>query len=119
MKIRIKGNSIRFRLTQTDMNQLVNQGFLEEKTEFPTQIFKYSLQTSDQVSLTADFSKGSISLFIPKDQLSDLAHTELIGLEKKQGILHLLVEKDFTCLDTVSEDQSDHYPNPHAEISKF
>jgi hypothetical protein len=34
---------------------------------------------------------------------------ELEGTEEK---LHLLVEKDFTCLDNVTEDQSDNYPNP-------
>jgi len=27
--------------------------------------------------------------------------------------LHLLLEKDFVCLDNTAEDQSDNYPNPN------
>ena len=37
---------------------------------------------------------------------------EEMELEDSEETLHLLVEKDFTCLDKVEEDQSDNYPNP-------
>ena len=35
MKIRIKGNTIRYRLTKTEVADFGQQGFVEEKTEFP------------------------------------------------------------------------------------
>ncbi len=46
--------------------------------------------------------------------MSQLDNTDEVGFENEQGKLFLLVEKDFTCLDNVSEDQSDNYPNPLA-----
>jgi hypothetical protein len=33
-------------------------------------------------------------------------------LNRAEENLYLLVEKDYTCLDNVEEDQSDNYPNP-------
>lgn len=40
MKIRIKGNSIRYRLTKTEVETFSKVGFYEEKTEFKDHIFK-------------------------------------------------------------------------------
>ena len=45
----------------------------------------------------------------------ELLDTDRIGFENRYEELHLLVEKDFTCLDNVGEDQSDNYPNPLAK----
>jgi hypothetical protein len=47
--------------------------------------------------------------------INALADTDKVGFENTDGELHLLVEKDFTCLDNVAEDQSDNFPNPLAE----
>jgi hypothetical protein len=41
-----------------------------------------------------------------------------VGFDDKNGPVQLLVEKDFTCLDNVEEDQSDNYPNPLAAQKK-
>jgi hypothetical protein len=43
-----------------------------------------------------------------------MINTEKVGFEAINGALQLLVEKDFTCLDKIDEDQSDNYPNPLA-----
>jgi hypothetical protein len=55
---------------------------------------------------------------MPQKMVSELADTDTVGYENDHGNLHLLVEKDFTCLDNVAEDQSDNYPNPLAEKLK-
>jgi hypothetical protein len=47
--------------------------------------------------------------------IREFAETDKVGFEGKHGALNLLVEKDFTCLDNVAEDQSDNYPNPLAD----
>jgi hypothetical protein len=44
-----------------------------------------------------------------------LANTDKVGFENNDGEVQLLIEKDFTCLDNVADDQSDNYPNPMAE----
>ena len=55
---------------------------------------------------------------IPGKMVNELNDTDIVGFDGKEGDLYLLVEKDFTCLDTVDEDQSDNYPNPLAEKLK-
>jgi hypothetical protein len=89
MKIRIKGNSLRYRLTKSDVAQLAEEGHLQEEIDF--------------------------ILFVPNDVIKELAETDKVGFEGKHESLHLLVEKDFTCLDNVAEDHSDNYPNPLAD----
>ena len=50
--------------------------------------------------------------------IEELNNSDKTGFESNQGDLHLLIEKDFTCLDNIEEDQSDNYPNPLAEKLK-
>jgi len=54
-----------------------------------------------------------------RKMIQELIDTERVGFENHYGALHLLIEKDFTCLDNVDEDQSDNYPNPLAEKIKL
>jgi hypothetical protein len=120
MKIRIKGNSIRFRLTKTDIAHIGSKGIIEEKTEFfKSQSFFYCLQKKEGISnLEASYSGNRISIFVPENMVNEWTTTDLIGLENKMDIgegktLFLLIEKDFVCLDHTLEDQSDNYPNPN------
>ncbi|HEX3383778.1 MAG TPA: hypothetical protein VHS53_01250 [Mucilaginibacter sp.] len=119
MKIRIKGNSIRYRLTKSDIAAIIKDGRLEERTEFGHGAdLVYTLQTTPDYDLSATFHDNRITLFVPHSMIERLANTDEVGFESGQGKLFLLVEKDFTCLDNVAEDQSDNYPNPFAEKVK-
>jgi len=115
MKIRIKNNSIRYRLTRTDVNTLAESGYLEDQVNFPGNTFTYALLLTDDQQLASAFKESTITLFMPKTMLKALAETDKVGFEHTANNICLLVEKDFTCLDNVSEDQSDNYPNPLAE----
>lgn len=112
MKIRIKGNSLRYRLTKSDVAQLAREGHLQEEVDFGGQQFYYALQLVDDEELSATFRENTIILFTPKFMISEFTDTDKVGFDGKHGNLSLLVEKDFTCLDNVAEDQSDNYPNP-------
>jgi len=114
MKIRIKGNMLRYRLTKPDVEVLANTGFLQEHTRFANQTLTYALKRTENNLLTAAFENNIITLWIPATMISSLKNTDEVGFEGDDGALHLLVEKDFTCLDNVEEDQSDNYPNPLA-----
>lgn len=114
MKIRIKGNSLRYRLTKGDMSALDEKGELEEHTKFAGQSLIYSLKTTDNPLLAADFIENKITLYMPAGMIAEIIHTDKVGFQNTHGDLFLLVEKDFTCLDNVEEDQSDNYPNPHS-----
>lgn len=118
MKIRIKGNSLRYRLTKSDVAAIMQNGCLEERTEFGDQALVYTLRVNNDTGLTAGFKDNRITLFVPRKLIVQLADTDEVGFEHTQGKLHLLVEKDFTCLDNVAEDQSDNYPNPLAVKTK-
>jgi len=115
MKLRIRSNSLRYRLTKSDVLQLAEQGYLEEKVEFGDQTLIYALKTTEDAVLAAAFRNNTIVLSLPLNMLTELQNTDKIGFEGIYGSLHLLIEKDFTCLDNVAEDQSDNYPNPLAE----
>ncbi|GMN11521.1 hypothetical protein MTsPCn9_26010 [Croceitalea sp. MTPC9] len=118
MKIRIKGNSIRFRLTQSEVKTLTEIGFIEEKVLFESNAFKYAIQiTTYHEKMNATFSEGKITLHIPRAKIEGWYTSTIIGFENVQELssgdkLYLLLEKDFTCLDNTIEDQSDNYPNP-------
>jgi hypothetical protein len=112
MKIRIKSNSLRYRLTRTDVKQLDEIGYLEDGIDFGGQSLIYGIKLTDDWLLSSAFKNNTITLFMPKSMVTELVNTDKVGFENNSGLLHLLVEKDFTCLDNVAEDQSDNYPNP-------
>ena len=118
MKIRIKGNSLRYRLTQSDVASIIKDGRLEELTEFGHGALIYALQTTTDYDLSATYHDNRITLFVPHSMMERLANTDEVGFESGQGKLFLVVEKDCTCLDNVDEDQSDNDPNPLAEKAK-
>ena len=119
MKLRIKGNSLRLRLSKTEVEQLVVANYLEELTLFGRNTFGYALQVKDDGDqLSADFDGGKITVFIPAIFIKDWAVNEVVGFNATIEVsgaasLYILVEKDFKCLDEVTEDQSDNYENPH------
>ncbi len=120
MKIRIKGNSIRIRLSRTEVDTLGREGYLEESTEFGGPIsFKYALQRRDGLDhLSAGFANGTVSMYVPEKMVAEWVSTETVGYSHHLDIgegkqLFLLLEKDFKCIDSsVEEDQSDNYDNP-------
>jgi len=114
MKIRIKGNSLRYRLTKSDILTLAQNGTIKEQTDFIGQSLIYSLVTTQSGVMKAELVNNIITLFVPKIMVDELVDTDTVGVNGNSGKLTLLVEKDFTCLDNAVEDQSDNYPNPLA-----
>lgn len=114
MKIRIKGNTIRYRLTKSDVDLLYKNRDLQDSTNFGNRSLIYQLKAANQDNLTASFVDDTIAVIIPSGKLAELAQTSRVGFDGRDGALYILVEKDFQCLDNVTEDQSDNYPNPLA-----
>lgn len=114
MKIRIKGNSIRYRLTKTDVDLFYKNRHLQDSTSFGNRQLIYQLKSTEQDDLTASFVDDTITVMVPLAKLNQLAQTDKVGFDGKDGALYILIEKDFQCLDDVAEDQSDNYPNPLA-----
>jgi hypothetical protein len=124
MKIRIKGNSVRLRLTRSEVETLCDEGSFSEQTDFNGRVFIYALRSDDGIEeMRADFIEDTITVYIPEAQLNGWKDNNEVGfynnmpLSDGQG-LTLQVEKDFACLDERREDESDNYPNPKADIAK-
>ena len=119
MKIRIKGNSIRMRLSKSDVHHLQQTGYLEEQINFGNNQLKYAVQVSRDESqlLRAAFDDKKIIVYASEAFVKNWPGNDVVGLEEKMPLnegetLNILIEKDFVCLDATSEDQSDNYENP-------
>ena len=123
MKIRIKGNSLRYRLTRPEVEQFGITGYIEEKINFGDSALFYALCRTDGKEFSASFSDNHITLYFPVSKIEDWASPDQVGFEHQVALegsgekLSLIVEKDFTCLDKVDEDQRDNYPNPSVKKS--
>ena len=120
MKLRIKGNSIRFRLTKSEVDYFGNTLFIEEKTSFPDNTFSYSLNSYEGEVISSSFLNNKVIVFIPEKIVKDWISTNKVSVDGevetgKGKKLYILVEKDFKCLDVTLEDQSDNYENPLAK----
>ncbi|XZF14908.1 DUF7009 family protein [Chitinophagaceae bacterium MMS25-I14] len=121
MKIRIKGNSVRYRLSKTDVANFMANSYIEEHTSFGVSELIYALQqTPDTTELTATFDDGKIIMYAPCRLVEGWAENDTVGFEAYMPLpggdtLYLLLEKDFQCIDQTNEDQSDNYVNPNHE----
>jgi hypothetical protein len=123
MKIRIKGNSVRIRLTRSEVDRFGKEGYIEERTSFVNTHLTYALQKKEQEQLSASFENAKVTMNMPVVWADEWLATERVGYESNMPLpdgesLYLLLEKDFVCLDNTTEDQSDNYPNPMAEFHK-
>src|SRR5262245_26780993 len=99
MKLRIKGNMIRFRLSKTDVESFAITGIVEEFADFGEgRPFEYSVRSSEQVTkLTAKLQDKAIILFVPVEAGKIWAEGSEVGLQEIQDVgkgktLHLLLE---------------------------
>jgi hypothetical protein len=119
MKLRLKGNSIRLRLSQTDVDNLTTKGGLEEQINFSKDIalFYRLISRDDLQSPTVSYAENAIDIYIPKDFADGWSGNNVVGTSAHHRTedgteIFLLIEKDFKCLDDIEEDQSDNYANP-------
>ena len=125
MKIRIRDNSIRLRLMQSEVKQLEQQGLIEKHIQFGTEansLLTYRLeQNSVHTTIQANFINNCITVFIPEQMGKEWAGSNEVSLSNQHTFnegkeLSILIEKDFQCLtDRPGEDESDAFPNPNTE----
>lgn len=118
MKLRISNNSIRFRLSQGEVNKLVEDGVVESRTEFPGGgELIYSISADRGFCASLEGTKVNIAL--PNQLVQEWAESEELSIENFIKLesgenLRLLVEKDLQCLTPrLHEDESDLFPNPN------
>ena len=118
MKLRIRGNSLRLRLTKTEVADLASIGFIEERTQLgatPDSALVYRLELSETVSQpTTTFHGSCICIQLPAAEGRTWAYSNTVGVYGKEPWgLKLALEKDFKCLDPRrDEDESDAFEHP-------
>ena len=123
MKLRIKGNSLRLRLTRSEVEKLANEDTISESTDIAGNIFRYSLQKVEDINdLSAEYTGDGITISIPVNSVKGWSENDTVGFENtvsnnKGESLHILVEKDFKCIEETTEDQSDNFDNPNISCS--
>lgn len=119
MKIRIQNNSIRFRLSQTEVKNYGRDGACMGKTEFANaNTLAYRLAQATE--LGAVFTNNVITIILPEEEVKSWIASDQVSIQgelslENEDILSILVEKDFKCLTERSEDESDLFPNPNEE----
>jgi len=119
MKLRIKGNSLRLRVTQSDVSQLMKDGRVEETIQFaPVSDARltYALIVRDAVcDLQLEYRDQTVTVILSPAAARRWAESEDVGVYA-EGTVGLMVEKDFACLDRNDSQDADAFPNPKAGV---
>jgi hypothetical protein len=121
MKLRIRGNSVRFRLSRAEMAQLEQRGVVLDSVDFGSGgHIEYGLEVGSTDSLAASYAPDRIRVVVPAEMVQQWVRPEEVGLHGVQslpggGELRIHVEKDFACLSPrEGDDDADSFPNPAA-----
>ena len=123
MKLRIKDDTVRFRVPPSGVKSLLEEGKLISQIRFslrPNRSLAYSLVLDDSIDkATVSFASNEITARLPKDAALWWASSDAVGLRGEiqlddSSVLTLLVEKDFACLDLSDAENKDTYPNPNS-----
>jgi hypothetical protein len=115
MKLRLHGNKLRLRLSQTDVARLAETGKIRETLTFATgNGLAYCLESGPAESLSASLEDGEIRVILPSRLLTHWIQSDQVEIEGSDGPLFILIEKDFQCVHRNSAEDADGYPNPLA-----
>jgi len=123
MKLRIKGNTLRVRVSRSEVARLLAADLLEETIYFtpePTAKLTYALQQDQSLSRPAvQYAQNRLTILIPTHHVISWGTSDQVGIAEEIGLgnlgsLGLLIEKDFACLDRSDKDNEDTFPNPNA-----
>lgn len=124
MKVRISGQTIRFRLSRIDVNELKEKLKITQWTQFGPKdenSLSYTLEVSPVDSLVLNFNQNQLLLSIPESLAQEWLETELVGFDStlhydNSTQLYILVEKDFQCLiPRPHENEENNFTNPLAK----
>jgi hypothetical protein len=123
MKLRIRDNSVRLRLTRGEVDMLRDVRRVAGRTGFPGgREFRYVVESSAACNEAgASFSDTAITVQLPQSSVVAWANSEQVSIVGEQVLgdgefLAILVEKDFACLaPREGEDDSDAFAHPEAD----
>jgi hypothetical protein len=100
MKLWIRGNSLRLRVSKTELAKLADTGRAEDVVRFSSeQALRYGIEVRPVGAVTASFEPTSIFVTLPKSRLDLWLRPEEVSVEGSQPIgagkvLRIILEKD-------------------------
>ena len=125
MKLRIKGSSLRLRLTQGEVQSLETAGEVAEQVHFGGGArLTYRLRADTQSrEISVTYGGNVIDIRVPRETALTWSRTDQVTLSHAEpvadGELRVVIEKDWNCLAPRSdEDESDNFPHPETGTGK-
>jgi hypothetical protein len=120
VKLRIRADSLRLRLTRSEIDQLRERSRVAQAIHFgPGAALEYAIELTESDRVGARFEAATITVELPRTLALAWASGEDVGIAASQplpeGELALLIEKDFHCLAPRGEQDDDAFPHPKAE----
>jgi hypothetical protein len=115
MKLRISGNSLRLRLTRSEVEEFASAGAHESSLDIGGSRFAFRLEKiEDTTSLSAALADNTITVHVPASAADRWTHGDDVAVDAPTSAdLQIVIEKDFACLKPrPGEDSDDHYPHP-------
>lgn len=120
MKLRINGNSLRLRITPSELARLLATGRIQETIHFasgPGAHLTYALEHTPQAATMAvQYTPGEVIVLVPSAAAHHWAGGQDVGIYgtsvTTHGTIELAVEKDFACLDKNDAENVDTFRNP-------
>jgi hypothetical protein len=120
MKLRIRGNAIRIRVTRGELETIATDGRLVAETHFGSgRTLRYGLEVREDVDgLHSTFDGRSLIVTLPARDAAEWTATDLVTLAGEQALpgeasLKIVVEKDFACLTPrEGDDDEDTFAHP-------
>jgi uncharacterized protein DUF7009 len=123
LKLRINGNSLRLRVSRSELVRFQAGGRIEETIHFtaaPEATLTYALESALESSpVTVRYGSREVTVVLSKDRARIWGDPTEVGVYTTldmgpAGSLEVVVEKDFACLDRSDEENSDTFANPLA-----
>jgi hypothetical protein len=123
MKLRIKGNSLRLRVSRSELARFQAEGRIEETIHFsadPEATLTYTLESALGPSpVTVRYGSRELTVILSQDRARIWEAQSEVGVYANldlgpAGSLEVAVEKDFACLDRRDDDNADTFVNPVA-----
>lgn len=121
MKLRIKGDSLRLRVSPSEVERLLASGRIEETIHFGAAEdarLTYALEhAADAAAISVRYRGGEVAVVVATQTARAWAQGADVGIygvtSAGRSRLELAVEKDFACLDKSGAENRDTFPNPN------
>jgi hypothetical protein len=121
MKLRIKSNSLRLRVSRSELTRFLAGEQIAETIRFASTLeakLTYALARDSQATAASvHYLPQEVTVLLTEEQVKTWGQDSQVGVYTTvdiapEGLLELIVEKDFACVDRSDEDNTDTFPNP-------